>query len=87
MKPYQLDIREVRFRKCLDRPRLPGRIEVTDDKGVHPFSLFGDREVFGVATEDGIQFALQSQLRPRRSKCRAFSGNEGERVNGRCITL
>lgn len=61
MKPYQLDAREVLTRKRL-RTRLPAQLPATldydainkDDELVLP--IFGDREIFGVASEDGIQF-------------------------------
>lgn len=56
--PYQLDSREVRARNLLDArrrlPPTPRPIENTDHfrSSLQPF---GDREVFGVASENGIQ--------------------------------
>lgn len=53
--PYQLDTREISARSLLANLPPPGR--PMDNKDIIRFSLqpFGDREVFGVASEDGMQ--------------------------------
>lgn len=54
VRPYQLHTREINFRKFL-WPSQRGRHGATTDDERRPFLIFGDREVFCVATEDGIQ--------------------------------
>lgn len=53
-RPYQFDAREIRVRKLL-WPSASSQDGATADERERALLIFGDREVFGAATEDGIQ--------------------------------